>query len=293
MAHEDAGASTPAPTPDGGVSSTSSLPAASPVARARAAVSSWSRGRKTLAIGSVLGGAALITIGVLTTGASAGPGYNAPVTVYADSTQQSGEPADDSAEQLSVAETDEAVETKDPTDATEQDGTTPDATDPPVSDTTDPSNPGTSDPGTSNPGTSDPGTSDPGTSDPGTSGPGGTDPGTLPPPPTTQNPPPPPPTQDPPQPAPLAFAGLQKNYGIKVGPLSVLSSYTLTITGQPGAVATVTYGSTSAGSVTFDGNGRATTTFGGSLINLGLNNPTIRVAYSDGTGAIEAPRDSL
>lgn len=97
-------------------------------------------------------------------------------------------------------------------------------------------------------------------------------------------------------PRPLAFAGISENYvlGDILG-IKLLSSYTLSVTGQPGTTATVAYGSTNAGTVTFDGNGYASLTLGKSLLNLGLGNPIIRVAYSDGTAgsAIEAYRDSL
>ena len=88
---------------------------------------------------------------------------------------------------------------------------------------------------------------------------------------------------------------MQKNYVLSILGIKVLGSYTLSVTGQPGAAASVSYGSSNAGTLRFDGSGRASITLGASLLNLGLTNPTIRVAYSDGTAgsAIEAARDSL
>lgn len=132
---------------------------------------------------------------------------------------------------------------------------------------TGPANPGTPT-GPTNPGTPT-GPTNPGTptgpTDPGTPT-GPTDPGT-PTGPTT-----------PAAPAPLAFAGISKNYTIGLLGITVLGSYTLGLTGQPGA-----------------GDGRASITLGRSLIDLGLGNPVIRVSYSDGTAgsAIEAARDSI
>jgi hypothetical protein len=70
----------------------------------------------------------------------------------------------------------------------------------------------------------------------------------------------------------------------------------LTISGNPGSQAIVTYGSADAGTITFGADGSATVTFGKSLIDLaGLTNPLVRVSYSDGTAgsAIESRRDSL
>ncbi|MGW8482526.1 hypothetical protein ACWGJP_05265 [Microbacterium sp. NPDC055903] len=148
------------------------------------------------------------------------------------------------------------------------------------------STPGTSNPGTSTPGTSTPGTGTPGTTDPGTSNPGTTDPGT----PTTPTNPPQPPAPD-----PLAFVSMAKEEPIKLLGISLFGKYILTVSGEPGSTATVWYGSAKAGTVTFGDNGRATITIGRSLINLGLSNPTIRVAYSDGTAGseISARRDSI
>ncbi len=96
-------------------------------------------------------------------------------------------------------------------------------------------------------------------------------------------------------PKPLAFAGLKENYTIGLLGIRLLSSYTLSLSGEPGSAATVWYGATRAGSVTFNSNGRATITLGRSLLSLGLSNPLIRVAYSDGTAGseISARRDSI
>lgn len=93
-------------------------------------------------------------------------------------------------------------------------------------------------------------------------------------------------------PKPLAFTNLTENRGL-LG--LILSSYTLSITGEPGATATVSYGSHAAGSVTFNANGSASITLGTSLIDLGLSNPIIRASYSDGTSGsdIQARRDSI
>ena len=119
-----------------------------------------------------------------------------------------------------------------------------------------------------------------------------------PPPPPPPNPPQnPPPPQDPPPPPvapdPLAFVGLQATHTVNLLGITMLSSYTLTVSGEPGSTASVTYGSRTAGSVTFDRDGRASLEVGGSL--LGLVNPVVRVAYTDGTPGepIEARRDAI
>jgi len=96
-------------------------------------------------------------------------------------------------------------------------------------------------------------------------------------------------------PQPLAFADIEENHVIGLLDIKILSSYSLSLSGQPGSTASVDYGSTRVGSVTFGDDGRASITLGGSLISAGLRNPTIRVAYADGTtgSAIQAPRDSI
>lgn len=92
----------------------------------------------------------------------------------------------------------------------------------------------------------------------------------------------------------LAFTDLTEN---RIGLLGIglLSSYTLSVSGEPGSTAAISYGSRSAGSVTFDTNGRASITLGRSLIDLGLVNPVIRASYSDGTSGneIQVRRDSI
>ncbi|RCS57674.1 hypothetical protein [Microbacterium sp. JB110] len=98
-----------------------------------------------------------------------------------------------------------------------------------------------------------------------------------------------PPTKpDPPVvvPDPLKFGGLQENSTIKVVlgiKIKVLSSYTLTVAGEPGSAAKVTYGGNQAGTIHFDGSGTGSLKVGGRLLDLGISNPTITVAYSDGT----------
>lgn len=94
---------------------------------------------------------------------------------------------------------------------------------------------------------------------------------------------------------PLSFAGISENHAIGLLGIRILSSYTLSLSGQPGSTASVTYAGSSAGSVNFDSSGRASIILGGALLRTGLDNPTIRVSYTDGTGgaAIQAPRDSI
>ncbi|GAA4489680.1 hypothetical protein [Microbacterium panaciterrae] len=96
-------------------------------------------------------------------------------------------------------------------------------------------------------------------------------------------------------PRPLAFTGLTQHSTIGLLGIRILSSDTLSLSGQPGSTASVSYDSTSVGSVTFDGAGRASLTVGGGLLDLGLGDPVIRVAYSDGTAGapIQARRSAL
>src|SRR5690606_13071862 len=103
-----------------------------------------------------------------------------------------------------------------------------------------------------------------------------------------------PPAPKPAAPAPLAFTGLTENR-VTLLVIPLLSSYTLSLSGEPGSKASVTYGSLPAGSVTFDDGGRATLTIGGSLLGIGLSNPIIRAKYTDGTAgaAVETRRDSI
>ncbi|WP_309064974.1 hypothetical protein [Microbacterium sp.] len=99
----------------------------------------------------------------------------------------------------------------------------------------------------------------------------------------------------PPAPDPLHFLGLSENHTVGLLGIRVLGGYTLTVSGEPGATASVSYGGEPAGSLTFDATGRGSITFGRSLVDLGLDNPMIRVAYSDGTAgaAIQARRDDI
>ena len=114
---------------------------------------------------------------------------------------------------------------------------------------------------------------------------------TTPPAPTTPTVPAPP--QPPPARASLGFTGISENTTIGLLGIRLLSSYTLSLSGEPGQTATVWYGSARAGTVTFDDGGRSSITLGGSLINLGLGNPLIRASYSDGSGETQAYRNSI
>lgn len=295
--------------------SSAALPAAGAVARAHATVSGWSRGRKLLAIGSAVGGAGLIVLGALTSGAS-GPSAIAdgPVTTYADKvTPTSGtipvgehlavdRESDDaaSADQRRDDRKDAAKKDAEDTGSTTPSGATPGSGTPgtgnPGTGTPGTADPGTGTPGTGTPGTGTPGTGTPGTGTPGTGTPGTGTPGTGTPGTGTPGTGTPgtgdPGTVTPPAPKPLAFAGVQKTSG---GLLGLITSYTLSVTGNPGSKASVTYGSRNAGTITFDSAGNGSLSIGSALLGLTLTNPTIRVAYSDGTAgtAIEAARDSL
>ena len=94
---------------------------------------------------------------------------------------------------------------------------------------------------------------------------------------------------------PLAFTGITPNQTIGLLGIRILSSYTLTLSGQPGSTAAVTYDGSPAGSVTFDGSGRASITVGAGALDLGIGDPLITAAYSDGTpGApIQARRSAI
>ncbi|MGN8026297.1 hypothetical protein [Microbacterium sp. 22242] len=96
-------------------------------------------------------------------------------------------------------------------------------------------------------------------------------------------------------PAPLAFTGLTRNETVGLLGIRLLQSYTLSLTGQPGSAVSVTYRSTNVGSVTFDGSGRASLTFGEGLVALDLGDPLVRAAYTDGTPGepIEARRSDI
>ncbi len=302
---------------DSRTESSAALPAAGAVARAHAAVSGWSRGRKLLAIGSAVGGAGLIVLGALTSGASGQTAIaDGPVTTYADKVTPTngtipvGEhlavdrESDDaaSADQRRDDRKDAAKKDAEETGSTTPSGATP-GSGTPGTGTPGTGNPGTGNPGTGNPGTGTPGTDDPGTGTPGTGTPGTGTPGTGTPGTGTPGTGTPgtgtpgtgdPGTVTPPAPKPLGFASLSKNFTVNALGIRVLGNYTLSLTGNPGSTASVSYGGTGVGSVTFDGNGRATKDIG-ALLDLGLTNPKIRVSYSDGTAGspIEAARDSI
>lgn len=258
------------------------LPAAGPVARVRPRMSGWSRPRKALAIGSVVGGIGLIAFGMATSSTQDLSALaNIPVTTYADRIDSSG-----SAGSVPVGEygvVDQGITEQQRTPAKEDDGSKRDTD---TSESTRADDQAGSDPAPPATGTDQPTTPTTPT------GP------TTPVPPTT--PPTTPPTDTTPPttpvvPKPLAFAGAEKSYLLNVLGIKVLGSYTLTVTGNPGSTASVTYGSRNAGTITFGADGRGSLSVGGALLDLGLSNPTIRVAYSDGTAgtAIEAARDSL
>ncbi|MGO4679715.1 hypothetical protein [Microbacterium sp. 2MCAF23] len=96
-------------------------------------------------------------------------------------------------------------------------------------------------------------------------------------------------------PAPLAFTGVTPNQTVGLLGIRILSSYTLSLSGQPRSTASVTYGGAPAGSVTFDGSGRASITVGAGALDLGIGNPMITAAYADGTAGepIQARRNSI
>lgn len=250
------------------------LPAAGAVARVRAASARWAPWQKALIVGSSVGGVGLILIGLLTSGGGEAVVADEPVTTYASVKTQPGVSANESI-------------TVDPDRVPGQDKDAVQPGDAPDDVRPDDSTPGAEVPGDAVPGAPDPGT-DPGVV-PGAPGevvvPGGG--GTTPPPAT--------PTPVTPTAKPLALAGIVKNEAIGLLGISVVSSYTLSVTGQPGATASVKYGTADAGTVTFDGSGFASIEIGGRLLDLGLSDPVIVVAYSDGTpgSAIQARRDSI
>ena len=103
------------------------------------------------------------------------------------------------------------------------------------------------------------------------------------------------PTPAPAAPAPLAFTGITANQTVGLLGIRILSSYTLTLSGQPGSTAAITYGGTATGSVAFDASGRTSITVGAGAIDLGIGNPVITAAYTDGTpGApVQARRNAI
>jgi|GEM_PF-3508619 len=158
--------------------------------------------------------------------------------------------------------------------------------------TTEPDAPTPPDSGTAHPAPSTPPAQDPPAQEPPAAEPAPAPPAPHPSP--SPSPSSPPATPPPATPKPLAFTGLTENRVTLLG-IPLLSSYTLSLSGEPGSRASVTYGLLSAGSVTFDGNGRATLKIGGSLLGITLSNPIIRAKYTDGTAgaAVEARRDSI
>ncbi|MBW8762385.1 MAG: hypothetical protein JF592_07340 [Microbacterium sp.] len=246
---------------------TAPLPAAGAVARAHSRVNGWSRPRKILAIGSVVVGMGLIAFGLFSPGGGDVTALaNGPVTTYADRTDDKVPAGEYGVVDRTGAPTSPATD-EPSTDEAKTDETKP------TPDSESPTTPHSDDPGTTTPGTTTP-----------------TDPGT----PTTPTAPtvPTTPTTPPPvTPKSLTFAGVQK----EKSPLGLITSYTLSVTGNPGSKALVKYGTLEAGTITFDSDGNGSIGVGGALLGLNLFNPMIRVSYSDGTAgsAIEARRDDI
>lgn len=130
--------------------------------------------------------------------------------------------------------------------------------------------------------------------------PGGPSPGD----PAPSNPAPtnPAPSNPAPEPAPgvhvpksLAFTNLTEHRAVGILGLGLISSHTLSISGEPGSTATVWYDGRNEGSVRFNSNGRASITIGKSLLSTGPGSKIIRAAYSDGTSGseIQARADSI
>jgi len=275
------------------------LPAAQPVQGARASTSA-SAGRRRIAPWLLVSIAALVIVGVITAGAlSLGLRDDTALTASgaeaisgrdAMSAQcvplalsESGERSDrcsamsDRDEVSQQAPYAPAVETVDDQDVDSVEG--PPGSPPALRGTT-PDAPGSSNPSTATPGADTPGV-------PAAPGPV--------PAPAPAAPAPAPGPAPAPAPQSLAFTGISENHVIGLLGIRILSSYTLSLSGQPGATASASYGASRAGSVTFDSGGRASISLGGALLSAGLDNPMIRVAYSDGTAgsAIQAPRDSI
>lgn len=247
---------------------TAPLPAAGAVARAHSGVSGWSRPRKILAISSVVVGVGLIAFGLFSPGGGDVTALaNAPVTTYADRTDDKVPAGEYGVVDRTGAPTSPATDEPSTNEAkTDEAKTTPDSESP--------TTPHSDDPGTTTPGTTTP-----------------TDPGT----PTTPTAPTTPtvPTTPPPvAPKPLAFVDMREEPG---GVLGLGASYTLLVSGNPGSQASVSYGSSNAGTITFGDDGQGSLFLGESVIKLDLTNPLVRVAYSDGTvgDAIEARRDDI
>ncbi|MGQ7312740.1 hypothetical protein ACUOFU_13620 [Microbacterium arabinogalactanolyticum] len=266
------------------------LPAATPIAHAPQEGAVVHRGLLIAGFAFIaVIGLAATTVGILTSGVGAGVTADASANRHGTTSllAERGVPslADDEPEES--ADSGDAGAPGDPSAATDPDAPADGAGNAPVDAGGAPpaSGPGSSVPG---PGASDPGPADPGPANPGPTNPGPTTPTN----PVPSDPTPPAPAP-PAAPKPLAFTGIAPNYALNILGIKLLASYTLSLSGQPGAKAAVTYGDLPAGSVTFDSGGRASLVVGASL--LGLSNPMIGASYSDGTAgaAIQARRDSI
>ncbi|OJU41221.1 MAG: hypothetical protein BGN97_15875 [Microbacterium sp. 69-10] len=274
------------------------LPAAAPVAHAPREGAAVHRGLLIAGFAFIaVIGLAATTVGILTSGI--GPSVTADAAASRHGTTsllaERGVPSvtdDEQEAQADAGDAGDAGAAADPSTPTDPDAAADGAAGAPVDAGGAPpaSGPGSSAPG---PGASDPGPADPGPANPGPTNPGPTNPGpTTPTNPVPSDPTPPAPVP-PAAPKPLAFTGITPNYALNILGLKLLASYTLSLSGQPGAKAAVTYGGLPAGTVTFDSGGRASLVVGASL--LGLSNPMIGASYSDGTAgaAIHARRDSI
>lgn len=96
-------------------------------------------------------------------------------------------------------------------------------------------------------------------------------------------------------PAPLAFTEFTENRGANLVGVEVVMSATLSMTGEAGSTASVTYGWRDVGPVTFDDRGRATVEIDRSTLLLIPGNARIRAEYTDGTESepIEMRRDDI
>lgn len=224
----------------------------------------------------------------------------------ADPSREPSEPSDPSptrepSDPSPTREPSEPSPTREPSEPTEPPPTRQPSDPSPTREPSDPTEPSPSEEPTDPAEPSDPAPSEPSEPTPSEPGEPSPPPPSIPPttepslPPTSE--PTPPPTSEPPAPAPvegLDFVGLSENYTIGLLGVKVLSSYTLSVAGEPGAEASVFYGGKFAGALDLT-SGSASVTLGRSLLDLGLSNPLIRVEYSDGTpGApIEAYRNDL
>lgn len=266
------------------------LPAATPIAHAPQEVAVVHRGLLIAGFAFIaVIGLAATTVGILTSGVGAGVTADASASRHGATSllAERGVPSAADDEPEGPADAGDAGASTDPSTATDPDAPADGVANAPVDAGGAPpaSGPGSSVPGT---GPSDPGPADPGPANPGPTNPGPTTPTN----PVPSDPAPPAPAP-PAAPKPLAFTGITPNYALNILGIKLLASYTLSLSGQPGAKAAVTYGGLPAGTVTFDSGGRASLVVGASL--LGLSNPMIGASYSDGTAgaAIQARRDSI